>query len=128
MEVLTGAEYNTTELQCDTSDDFICYNDNFIYKIYSNDYVLLIFGVYNEYRIDLVLERQDDGDFYYIELSYWTQEDYLVEEYDIYQTSHFSSTAIELVADVIEDGGWDFFIGDGDDIFNTLKVRFEIDE
>lgn len=128
IEIITEVEHNDVENQCLLDDGIICYNNNFYYQIIDNDTINLIYGVYGEYRIDLRLRRQDDGDFYTTFIGYMTQSSmpYWEESFEIYDTTHYGDTAISLIKNVIDDEDWTLFIKDN--AWEELKVMFEVND
>jgi hypothetical protein len=131
VDIYNEVEYNTTESQCEGNAYYVCYNDNFYYHIDSNDKIILLFGTYNVIAIQIILERQEDGDFYYTKIgmydgSYNFDSDGFCEVYEVYHTTHYQSSAVSLIQHIIENADWTLF--DGLEDWEDLKEQLGVEE
>ena len=128
FDIVNEVEYNTVESQCETDDYYICYNNSFYYHIDSNDKVVLLFGEYNVIAIQIVLERQEDGDFYYTMIGMYDDSfnGFFKESYEIYITTNYGSSAVTLIQHIIESEDWTLF--DSLEDWEDFKIQLEIDD
>ena len=128
LDIINETEYNTVEAQCLTDDYYVCYNDYFYYHIDSNDKIVLLFSEYNVIGIQMTLERQADGDFYYTKVGMIDGSSALgfTELYEINISTDYGSTAVSLIQDIIEDEDWTSY--DSIEDWEALKIRLEITE
>ena len=128
LDIINETEYNTVESQCLTDDYYVCYNDYFYYHIDSNDKVVLLFGTYNVIGIQMTLERQEDGDFYYTKIGMYDSSSTFTfnELYEVNVTSNHGSTAVSLIQEIIENEYWTSY--DSLEDWENLKLDLGIGE